>query len=36
MKVWQSDRLLEEKELEGEIFHMETLPGASYSFIVSN
>ena len=33
MKVWQSDRLLEEKELEGEIFHMETLPGASYSFI---
>lgn len=36
MEVRKSGQLLEEKELEDDVFHLETLPGTSYLFVVSD
>ncbi|GGJ91317.1 glycosyl hydrolase family 95 catalytic domain-containing protein [Parabacteroides faecis] len=36
MEVRKSGQLLDEKELEDDVFHLETLPGTSYLFVVSD
>lgn len=36
MEVRKSGQLLEEKELEDDVFHLETLPGTSYLFVVND
>lgn len=36
MEVRKSGQLLDEKELEDDVFHLETLPDARYSFVVSD
>ena len=36
MEVRKSGQLLDEKELEDDVFHLETLPDASYLFVVND
>ncbi|WP_370861557.1 glycosyl hydrolase family 95 catalytic domain-containing protein [Parabacteroides faecis] len=36
MEVRKSGQLLDEKELEDDVFHLETLPGTSYLFVVND
>lgn len=36
LEVRKSGQLLDEKELEDDVFHLETLPGTSYLFVVSD
>lgn len=36
LEVRKSGQLLDEKELEDDVFHLETLPGTSYLFVVND